>query len=173
VLCWARPLLVLSSSPASSGAGLWSLLRGLQPVGGLLGLLLVLLARAPEDDAAGYLPDGDGDVQLAAVERRFMVPPDAFPQIEDIGRVIRRLPPFGQIGLDNKGAWLHPRTDLMPYQPAVDEAQRGIRLEVGCEMMVKVDGVVAAYTEDTAALGWARFRQPRAPGDEATARPTA
>jgi hypothetical protein len=65
VLCWARPLLVLSSSPASSGAGLWSLLRGLQPVGGLLGLLLVLLARAPEDDAAGYLSDGDGDVQLA------------------------------------------------------------------------------------------------------------
>jgi hypothetical protein len=36
----------------------------LQPAGRLLGLLEILLARAPEDHAAGYAPDRDGDVEL-------------------------------------------------------------------------------------------------------------
>jgi hypothetical protein len=58
--------------PASAGAGLWSsLARLLRPpapqlAGGLLGLLEILVARAPEDDAAGYAPDGNGDVELAS-----------------------------------------------------------------------------------------------------------
>jgi hypothetical protein len=52
------------------GAGLWSL-RGLllppapQSAGSLLSLLEIFLTRAPENHAARYAPDGDGDVQLA------------------------------------------------------------------------------------------------------------
>ena len=44
---------------------MWRLPSGLEPAGGLLGLLEILLARAPEDDAAGHAPDRDGDGELA------------------------------------------------------------------------------------------------------------
>jgi hypothetical protein len=56
---------------APSGAGLWLSLCGMllppapQPAGGLLGLLEILLAGAPENDAAGHTPDRNRDVELA------------------------------------------------------------------------------------------------------------
>jgi hypothetical protein len=45
--------------PAPAGAGHWSSLGSLQPAGGLLGLLEILLAGAPENHAPGHAPDGD------------------------------------------------------------------------------------------------------------------
>jgi hypothetical protein len=61
----------LAGSPraAPSGAGLWQwlrLARGLESAGHLLRLLRILLAGAPEDDAARHAPDRDGDVQITS-----------------------------------------------------------------------------------------------------------
>jgi hypothetical protein len=55
--------------PAAAGASRWSLgglllLPAPQSAGGLLGLLEILFAGAPEDDTAGHAPDRDGYVQL-------------------------------------------------------------------------------------------------------------
>ena len=44
----------------------------MQSAGGLLGLMEILLARVPEDDAARDLPDGDRDVQFADRHRRVL-----------------------------------------------------------------------------------------------------
>ena len=38
--------------------------------------------------------------QLAAVDRRFIVPVHPLAQMKDIGGVVRRFPAFGQVGLD-------------------------------------------------------------------------
>src|SRR5262249_28585433 len=78
--------------------------------------------------------------------------------------VVRLFPAFGQIGLDDEGARLYSRTDLMAHEPAVGEAQGGIGFDVGGEMMVKVDRVVAAYTKDAPTLGLLRFRRPESLG---------
>jgi hypothetical protein len=88
------------------------------------------------------------------------VPVNPLAQMEDIGRVVQLFPPFGQIGLDDEGARLHPRTDLMSHEPAVGEAQRGIRLEVSSKMGIKVDRVIPPHTQDTPALGLPRFLSP-------------
>src|SRR5919108_3710507 len=50
--------------PAPAGVSLWSLPNSLQPAGRLLGLLAILVARAPENHTAGHAPDRDGDVQV-------------------------------------------------------------------------------------------------------------
>src|SRR6266850_1758864 len=50
-------LLAGSPRPAPSGASLWSSPAGLQPAGGLLGLLGILIAGAPEDDTARHASD--------------------------------------------------------------------------------------------------------------------
>src|SRR5262245_27381176 len=84
--------------------------------------------------------------------------------MEDHRRVVRLLPAFGQIGLNDEGARRHSRTDLMAHKPTVSEAQRRIRLEVGGEMMVKVDGVIPPDTENAPALGLPRFRGPESLG---------
>src|SRR6266852_3102011 len=89
-----------------------------------------------------------------------MVPVDSLPQMEDIGRVVQRLPPLGQIRLDDEGARLDPCTDLIPHELAVNEAQCPNRLEVGAEVVIEVDGVIAAHAEDAPALGWPRFCPP-------------
>jgi hypothetical protein len=51
---------------APSGAGLWASLGGLEPAGGLLGLLDILITRAPEEQASGHAPDGHGDPELGS-----------------------------------------------------------------------------------------------------------
>ena len=48
----------------------------------------------------------------------------------------------------------------MAHELAIDEAQRGVRLETGREMVVKVRGIIAAHAEDAPALGWPRVRTP-------------
>ena len=53
-----------SPRPAACGAGLWSPPRRLQSVGHLLGLLEILLARAPEDEASGDFSDGCRNTEL-------------------------------------------------------------------------------------------------------------
>src|SRR2546430_2459048 len=64
--------------------------------------------------------------QLAAIERRFVVPFNAVAQMEDIGRVVWLLPAFGQVRLDGEGAGPHIRTDFIPHQRAIGEAQGSI-----------------------------------------------
>src|SRR5262249_6584936 len=61
---------------------------------------------------------------------------------------------------DGEGARLYPCANLMPQEPAIDEAQGGIRLEVDHELMVKVGWVVAAHAQDTAAPGLPRLCPP-------------
>ena len=61
-----RCSLPLAGAPGSapSGAGLWSLLGGLQPGPDLFGLLEILLAGTPEEQASGDPPDGDRHAEL-------------------------------------------------------------------------------------------------------------
>jgi hypothetical protein len=68
------------------------------------------------------------------------------------------------MGLDDKGARLHPRAELMPDKRTVDEAQRRIRLEVQRQMMVEVGRVISSRAQDASALGLPRFRSPERPG---------
>jgi hypothetical protein len=56
-----EPFLAGSPQPAPGGPNLWSPPRGLEPAGSLLGLLEILIARAPEEQAAGHAADGDGN----------------------------------------------------------------------------------------------------------------
>src|SRR5262249_25719841 len=98
--------------------------------------------------------------QLAAVDRRFVVPFDAFAESEDIGGVVERFPALGQIGLDRKGPRPNLRADLMPYELIVDEAQRVIRLEVEGEMRVKVGRIIATHAQDATAFRLPRFGAP-------------
>ena len=79
--------------------------------------------------------------QLAAVDWWLIMPADAFSQMKEIGRVVRRFPAFGEIRLDDEGAWLHVCADFMPQELTVDEAQRGIGLEVARELRIKVHGI--------------------------------
>ena len=76
--------------------------------------------------------------QLAPVDGWLIVPFDALAQMEDIGRVVRRFPAFRQIRLDDEGARRHIRADFVPQELAVDEAQRGMRLEVARQMRIEV-----------------------------------
>src|SRR5262249_33621160 len=88
--------------------------------------------------------------QLTAVDRGLVVPPDSPPEIEDHGGGVRLLPPLGEVGLDREGAGRHPH--LVTDELAVDEAQRGVRLEGQRLMRVEVGRVVPSHAEDTAAL---------------------
>src|SRR5262249_12934365 len=63
-----------------------------------------------------------------------------------------------------EGARPHLRTDLMPYQPAVDETQRGVRLEAKRLMRIKVHRVPAAHTQDATAPGLPCFHAPERRG---------
>ena len=98
--------------------------------------------------------------QLTAIEGRFVVPFDTVAQMEDIGRLVWLLPAFSQMGLDCEGARPHVRTNFIPHQRAVGEAQRSIGLEIEGEMRVKVGRIIAAHAQDTAALGLSRFSAP-------------
>ena len=92
------------------------------------------------------------------------MPFDALAQMEDVGRVVWLLPPFGQVGLYSEGARRHIRTNFIPHQRAIGEAQGGIGLEVDGEMVVKVRWIIAAHAQDTAALGLPSLRTPECRG---------
>ena len=111
--------------------------------------------------------------QFTAIEGWFVVPFDALAQMEDVGRVVWLLPPFGQMGLHREGARRHVRTDFIPHQRAVDEAQGGIGLEVEGEMVVEVRGIIATHAQDAAAPGLSGLRAPECRGAIAGARQTA
>src|SRR5918999_2673921 len=67
--CAAMPLpppALTGTSPSPWSLGGLLLPPAPQLAGGLLGLLEIFLAGAPEDDAAGHAPDGDGDVQITS-----------------------------------------------------------------------------------------------------------
>ena len=102
--------------------------------------------------------------QLTPVDGRLVLPLHPVAEMEDIGRVVRCFPAFGQIRLDEEGARRHPCPDSIPHELAVDKAQRGMGPEIDGEMRVKVRRVLAADTEDTAALRWPRFRSPEGRG---------
>src|SRR5262249_48086184 len=93
-----------------------------------------------------------------------VVPFHAVTQMEDIGRVIQRLPALSQVGFNGEGARLYPCADLMPQEPAIDEAQGGIRLEVDHEVMVKVGRLIPAHAQDAAAPGLSQSRPPERGG---------
>src|SRR5215475_9664211 len=92
------------------------------------------------------------------------MPLDPLTQVEDIGRVVRRFPAFRDIRLYREDAWLHPRADFMAYEAAVDEAQRGMRLEADGEMRIEVGGVIATHAQDAAAFGRSCFSPPERRG---------
>ena len=111
--------------------------------------------------------EGEFDIlghQLAAVDGRLVVPFDPLAQMEDIGRVVRLFPAFGQIGLDDEGARRHVRADFMPHELAVDEAQRVCVLKLSVRCGSKCGGIPAAHAQDAAALGLPRFRPPERRG---------
>ena len=62
------PASALASLPSPLG-GLACLSPCLEPAGGLLGLLDVFLAGAPEEQPAGHAPDRDRDVQATGDPR--------------------------------------------------------------------------------------------------------
>ena len=102
--------------------------------------------------------------ELASIEGRFVVPFHPRAQMEDVGRLVRRVPAFGEVGLHREGAWSHLRPHLVPHQRTVDEAQRRIRLEDVREMVIEVGRVKAAHTEDAAAPGLTSFPTPERRG---------
>src|SRR6266851_2359817 len=102
--------------------------------------------------------------QLTPVDGRLIMPLDTLAEMEDRGRFVRRFPAFGQIGLDDEGTRRHVRADFMPQELVIDEAQRGIRLEVARDMRIKVRRIPAAHAQDAATLGWSRFRTPERGG---------
>src|SRR4029453_2763319 len=74
-------------------------------------------------------------------------------EMEDVARLIRLLPPFGQVGLHGEAARRHLPADLVAQQLAVDEAQRRHGHEIARLVRVEVRGIPAAYAEGSAALG--------------------
>src|SRR5262249_8640313 len=70
------------------------------------------------------------------------------------------LPAFSQIWLHCKDARPHLWADLVPHQLAVDEAQRGMRLEANRLMRVKVYRVIPPHAQGATALGLTRFGSP-------------
>src|SRR5262249_34563873 len=98
--------------------------------------------------------------QLAAVDRRLIMPFDPLTQMEDVGRVVQLLPALRQIGFDDEGARPNRRTDFMPHQPAVDEAESGLCPDIDREVWVKVHRVKAADAEDATTLGRSLFFTP-------------
>src|SRR5438309_4568001 len=78
--------------------------------------------------------------------------------MEEIGRVIRRFPTFGDIGLKEKGARRHPSPDPIPHELTVDKAQGGMGPGMEREMRVKARHIPASDTEYTAALRLPCFR---------------
>jgi hypothetical protein len=50
--------------PACAGASPAWLLRRVQALGDLFGLLEIVVRGAPEEEASGHAPDGDGELQL-------------------------------------------------------------------------------------------------------------
>jgi hypothetical protein len=84
--------------------------------------------------------------------------------MEDVSCVIWLLPPFGKVGLYREGARPHVRTDFIPHERAVGEAQRRIGLEVEGEMVVKVRRIIAAHAQNTTALGLPSLSAPECRG---------
>ena len=104
--------------------------------------------------------EGEFDIlghQLAPVDGRLVLPVHPVAEMEDIGRVVRCFPAFGQIGLDEPGVRRHPCPDPIPHELTVDKAQCGMGLDTGCEMRVKVRHIPASDTENPAALRWPCF----------------
>ena len=95
--------------------------------------------------------------QLTPVEGRLVLPLHPVAEMEDNGRVVQSFPVFGHIRINDQGARRNPSPDSIPHQLAVDKAQRRMGLEVAAQMRVKMRRVLAADTEDTAALRWPRF----------------
>src|SRR5262245_27259441 len=92
------------------------------------------------------------------------MPLDPLTEVEDISRVVQRFPAFRNIRLYCEDARLHPCANFMAHQSAVDEAQRGMRLEADGEMRVEVGGVIPAHAQDAAAPGLSCFRPPERRG---------
>src|SRR5207249_4592916 len=98
--------------------------------------------------------------QLTAVERRPVVPLNAAAQVEYVGEVIRFFPALGEMRFYCIRARRNVRTDLIPQQCTVDEAQRGAGPSVIGEVVIEVYGVIAAHAQYAAALGLSRFGPP-------------
>src|SRR2546425_203980 len=137
-------------------------------VGGELGRLVPIHGIEHEAERIGLFREEtivrELDVlgrQLAAVEGRLVVPADSVPQVEDDGRVVRLLPALGQIRFERERARRHSGADLVAHELVVDEAQRGVRLEVQGLVGVEVGRIVAADAEDAAAPGLLRADRPR------------
>src|SRR5437867_1041554 len=75
---------------------------------------------------------------------------DALPIL---GRVVRLLPAFSQIGLHGEAARRHTRAHLVAEQLAIDEAQGGHRHEVSRQVRVEVRWIPATYAKDPTGLG--------------------
>src|SRR5947199_293772 len=88
------------------------------------------------------------------------MPFDTLAQIEDVGRIIRYFPTFGEIGLDTEGARQYVPADFMPQKLTVHEAQRRMCLETTRQMGVEVRRIIAARVQDTSALRRSRFSTP-------------
>src|SRR5215510_2396469 len=68
------------------------------------------------------------------------------------------------MGLYREGARPHGRTDLIPHQRAVSEAQGSIGLEVESEMMIEVRRIIPTHAQDTTALGLSCLSSPECRG---------
>ncbi len=86
----------------------------------------------PEHRAVGIALDGEEPLvgvlhvlrgELAAVDRRLVVPPHALPELEDVEGVALALPRLREVGLHRLGARHHRGARLHLDQPAVGEGE--------------------------------------------------
>src|SRR5262245_21932799 len=73
--------------------------------------------------------------------------------MENIGRIVWLLPPFGQMGLYREGARRYIRTNSVLDQCTVHEAHGVLGLAINRELRVEVWGIIAPDAQDTAAFG--------------------
>jgi hypothetical protein len=95
--------------------------------------------------------------ELAPVHRRLRMPPHAAAQVEDVRRLIRLRPRFGEVALDRKCPRHDRRPRLVTDETAVREAQRNLDTIRGGQHRIEHRRIPAAYRQCAAAL-W-RLRQ--------------
>jgi len=81
-------------TPTLTGAGAAVALGSLEAAGGLLGLLEILLARAPEDDAAGHAPHRERDVELMGDAQEIVFGSPGIPVITGQNSLSRHAKPL-------------------------------------------------------------------------------
>jgi len=101
--------------------------------------------------------------QLAAVDRRLVLPAHAAAELEDVGGLVRLGPGFGQVALDREGAGGYRGAGLVLEEAAVGERVGDVGLVGNGQVGIPVRRVPEAEAQG-AAPAWSLG--PRGPGRE-------